>query len=186
MPTGAILYVQVPDSTTSEDWERWREAFVVSFDLGLDSYRADIGEERFAELLAPDWRFLSYPTLGKDSIWDVFPQSVFLEVNLGDSYYGPGYERGYLPGFIEHAEWFETNISESRVWYVNDCSQAAMIFDTRAREILLEYYQKIGHEPYHIKLEERAQWKPAQEACLRLWMLEQERVLREMRVCDGL
>jgi hypothetical protein len=186
MPTGAILYVQVPDSTTSEDWERWREAFVVSFDLELDSYRADIGGERFAELLAPDWRFLSYPTLGKDSIWDVFPQSVFLEVNLGDSYYGPGYERGYLPDFIEHAEWFEANIPESRVWYVNDCSQAAIVFDAPARAILLEYYQRVGSQPYHIPREEKVQWQAAQAECWRLWMLEQERVLREVRKSDGL
>ncbi len=186
MPTGAILYVQVSNSTTSEDWERWRDAFVASFDLGFDSYLADIGRERLVELLAPDWRFLSYPTLGKYSIWDVFPQSIFLEVNLGDSYYGPGYERGYLPGFIEHAEWFEVNIPESRIWYVNDCSQAAMVFHAAARRILLDYYQKIGDAPYCARGEEKHRWMEQQQECWRLWMVEQERVLREVREHDGL
>lgn len=181
MPTGAILYVQVPDSTTSVDWERWREAFMVQFRLS-DYFHDGV---HIVELLTPDWRFLDRPTLGGDSIWDVFPKSVFLEVNLGDTYYAPGYERGYLPGFIEHAEWFEVNIPGSRVWYVNDVLDNAMIFNAPVREILLEYYERVGSKPYQERHEKKEQWKSVQEECWRLWMLEQERVLRDAGIGEN-
>jgi hypothetical protein len=176
MPIGAILYVQVPDSTTSEDWNRWREAFIASFDLCLNH-----SPEWYADLLAPDWRFLDRPVVANDSIWNVFPQSVFLGVNLGDTYYGPGYERGYLPKIVEQAEWFEQSIPQSRVWYVQDVFDTAMVFDTPARKILLEYYERVGSKPYQERHEKKEQWEPVQQECWRLWMLEQERVLREVK-----
>ena len=109
MPLGAILYVQVPDSTTSEDWERWRDAFIASFDFGLDGWNEEFQKSVEAELLMPDWaKALQYPSLGgheKDiSVWEAFPNSTFLEVDLPlYTHYGPGYERGHFPEFIQHA-----------------------------------------------------------------------------------
>jgi hypothetical protein len=99
MPTGAILYVQVPNSTTCEDWECWRDLFIENFDLGLNH-----SPEWYADLLAPDWRFLDRPVVANDSIWNVFPESVFLEVNLGDTYYSPGYERGVCAGCLRYSD----------------------------------------------------------------------------------
>lgn len=186
MPLGAILYVQVPDSTTSEDWERWRDAFIASFDFGLDGWNEEFQKSVEAELLMPDWaNALQYPSLGgheKDiSVWEAFPNSTFLEVDLPRyTHYGPGYERGHLPEFIQHAEWFEGNIPNCRVWYADDCSNTAMVYDASVREILLEYYGRVGDEPYRVR-ENRERWTEVQAECWRLWMQEQERVLQEVR-----
>ncbi|WP_395094269.1 hypothetical protein [Armatimonas sp.] len=192
MPTGAILYVQFPDSTTSGDWERWREAFLAKFDLGF----GDFGEEYVtfarAKLLMPDWDFApQLPFFGGHkkgiSLWEAFPKSIFLEVDLPlNAHYGPGYERGNLTAFVAYGEWFEENIPDSRVWYANDCSDTALIYDAPVRRILLDYYQKVGHEPYDAKYEEKYRWDGVREECGRLWGLEQERVLGEVRQHDGI
>jgi thiamine kinase-like enzyme len=69
--------------------------------------------------------------------------------------------------------------------YVQDVSDIAMVFDARAREILREYYARVGSRPYQERHEKKEQWKAAQDECWRLWMREQERVLREVRERDG-
>lgn len=192
MPTGAILYVQVPNSTTSEDWERWRETFLASFDLGFGDFGEEYAALAGAKLLMPDRDSIpDFPVLGGHeegiSVWEAFPQSVFLEVDLPlNAHYGPGYERGNLPAFLAYADWFEENIPNCRVWYANDCSYTARIYDAPVRKILLSYYQKVGHEPYDAKREDKYHWDEVREECGRLWMLEQERVLREVRELDGL
>ena len=190
MPIGVALYVEVPDSTTWDDWNRWREAFIASFDFGLDDWTEDYKKSVEAELLMPDWaRALETPSLGGCddlSVWEAFPQSVFLEVDLPlYTHYGPSYERGNLIEFVAHAEWFEANIPNCRVWYATDTGHVAMIYDAPVREILLNYHCLIGSEPYDDR-ENREKWTGAQEECWRLWMLEQERVLREVRERDGL
>jgi len=189
MPTGAILYVQVPDSTTWDDWNRWREAFLASFDLGLDDFEEGLRESLAQRVLAPDWSSLYYPRLGGRnlSVWEAFPKSVFLEVDAPlYTHYGPGYERGNLAEFVAHAEWFEANIPNCRVWYANDCSETALLYDAPIRAILLDYYQRVGHEPYRAKAEEKSRWDEEREGCWQLWCEEQYRVLDKVKANDGL
>nr|WP_309694536.1 hypothetical protein [Armatimonas sp.] len=182
MPVDAILYVQVPKTTTPHDWQRWRDGFLERFprftDLGQD-------------ILVPDWNVMDEPVVqtenGWEVIWEVFPRSVFLQMYYGmGAYYGPGYERGYLPNYIEYAQWLEINIPESCVWYGNDSGSAASIFNNFARALLLSYFHSVGYQPYDAKKEDKKSWEPAQAECWRLWMVEQERVLREVREHDGL
>jgi hypothetical protein len=190
MPVGAILYVEVSDTTTSDDWNRWRDDFIASFDFGLDGWTEDYKKSIEAEILMPDWLDApDYPTLGGQghlSVWETFPQSIFLAIDLPlYTHYGPGYERGDIAEFVLHAEWLEANIPNSRVWYATDCGHAAMIFDISARQILLEYYGKVGSEPYYDKTN-KEQWTELRTKYWELWIQEQDRVLNKSGKQNGI
>ena len=69
------------------------------------------------------------------------------------AYYGPGYERGYLPHFLEVAEWLERAIPGSEIWYGHDGGDddALTLCDASARARLRAYFDKVGYEPYDSK-----------------------------------
>lgn len=80
-----------------------------------------------------------------------------LDVNLYRSYYGIGYERGYLPLFIQIAEWLEQKLPGCRVLYGHDVNGEGFPFDAAVRVKLLNYYNKVGSQPYMLENEEQAQ-----------------------------
>ncbi len=190
MPVGATLYVEVPDTTTSDDWDNWREGFIQNNDLEkLKGWTEDFEEQIKKELLKPDWADLGYPTIfiKEDyiSLWEIFPNSIFLEVRLPwYTHYGPGYERGDISEFVRHAEWFEKNISDCRIWYISD-SEMALIFNTLARRILIDYYSQVGSEPYDNKTN-KGKWSDIQMKYRELWHEEQLRTLKESGNQDGI
>jgi hypothetical protein len=181
MPVEAEMYVQVPDTTTNDDWDRWRTMFLANHGLGPDTYSKDFQIKIESELFEPEWfwhREFNFP----EDMDDIFSQSVFLKVILpGRSYYGPGYERGDLLEFIEHAEWIEKNVPQSQIWYMDDGGGGALIFNTAARQILRSYYEKVGSLPYDSKREDKEVWREVQDACWAAWLSEQARVLGAVR-----
>jgi hypothetical protein len=186
MPVEAEMYVQVPDTTTQDDWDHWRTTFLADHDLRLDTWPKDFQIKIESELFEPEWfwhREFNFP----EDMDDIFSQSVFLKVILpGRSYYGPGYERGNLVSFIEHAEWIEKNVPQSQIWYRSDGGGGALIFNTAARQILRSYYEKVGHAPYDSGSADREVWREVQNACWEAWMSEQARVMGAVRDENGI
>lgn len=82
---------------------------------------------------------------------DIMPEpgETFLEVHLSGRYYGEGYERGNLPGYIMLAEYFESVIPGVKVMYGGDSSGVcAEGFGKQERDALFAHFVKVGHNPY--------------------------------------
>ena len=191
MPTGAILYVQVPDSTTSEDWKRWREAFLESFDLEewrdtfqegvLDAIKQTVFE------LGESWELMFYTEERRFSFNEVFPADTFRSVHFPwYVHYNIGYERGDVLELIAHASWFEDNIPGSTIWYAVDSNCAGWVFNQRVREALLAYYHEVGHEPYRATREDQWRWVEARRRYLLVADREEELFLQRLRERDGI
>lgn len=66
-------------------------------------------------------------------------ESIWLEVNLYNSYYGVGYERGDISLYVRCAEWLEKHIPNCKVYYGHDVDDESIIlFDVVARERLIK------------------------------------------------
>ena len=72
-------------------------------------------------------------------------------IDLGSSltYYGEGYERGDPQRFVLIAEWIDSQIPGSQVYYGHDNSDEEIgPFGLAERLVLLEYHARVGHEPF--------------------------------------
>lgn len=136
MPVRGLLYLRLAEPLADAALDGLRTRFVA--ELGLDP-----GDD----LMAP-WVPLqpeAYPECLPG------PHAYWYEANLAKSYYGPGYERGDLPLFVRCAEWLD-GVPGGAVWYGNDCSdESVRPFGPEAREELLAYYHRVGHEPFDSK-----------------------------------
>ena len=136
MPVRGLLYLRLAEPLTDAALDDLRARFVA--ELGLDPDD---------DLMAP-WVPLeveAYPQYLPG------PPAYWYEANLAMPYYGPGYERGHLPLFVRCAEWLE-GVPGGTAWYGNDCSdESVRPFGPEAREELLAYYERVGHEPYESK-----------------------------------
>lgn len=73
----------------------------------------------------------------------------FIRLNLFGRYYGAGYERGDLPFLLAVAEWLESAIPGSKIFYGGDSSGVcAEPFDGPARDALWRHFIENGHRPY--------------------------------------
>jgi hypothetical protein len=195
MPTGAILYVQVPNSTTAEDWQRWRDAFLVPFDLEewRDMFYEGVLDAIKEEIFQPDKEGEEWPLHFQNGdnyskFKDVFPTDTYKAIKFPwYVHYGIGYERGPIDEIIAHATWLEENISGSTIWYAVDSNFVGQVFNRQIREALLTYYQEVGHEPYRTSREEVWQrWGGARQKYQQVEDREEELFLQKLRVLDGL
>lgn len=141
MPTRGLLYLRVPEPLSDAALMDLRARFVT--ELGLDPDN---------DLMAP-WVPLE-PSA--DSEFLPGPSAYWYEANLAKAYYGPGYERGYLPLFVRCAEWLELTVPGGEVWYGNDeTDESVHPFGPVARAELLAYYERVGHEPFDSRHQQR-------------------------------
>ena len=125
MPTGVRILIDCGRELSSEELTFLREAF--SRDLSLTSEDFYI-DGPFMPVGNHDNEFIPEG----DS-----PASMWLDLNLCKSYYGPGYERGDLDLFIRAAEWIEKNLSSTAIYYGHDVSEEGFVlFDRANREAL--------------------------------------------------
>ena len=134
MPLGGLLYLSIPEPLSEVALAALRGGFV-----------AGVGLDPLADLHYPGIP-LQYEEM-PDFLPD--PSAYWYEANLCQPYYGPGYERGDLPLFVRCAEWLESAVPGAKVWYGNDCTDESIRpFGPVERAQLLEYYNRVGHEPY--------------------------------------
>lgn len=70
-------------------------------------------------------------------------QSIWLNVNLWKSYYGPGYKRGDINLFIRCAEWLEQHFDHCQVYYGHDVNDENVeLFSKAMRECLLTQHRQ--------------------------------------------
>lgn len=78
--------------------------------------------------------------------------SVWVDVGTYRSAYERGYERGDPEFFVRLAEWLEERIPQCEVWYGNEYTDSSIrLFSVKERQDLMEYYHRLGHEPYDKK-----------------------------------
>jgi hypothetical protein len=154
MPLEVIMVVQTAVPYTDETLEQIRPTFLSDLGLQPEDFEEDTP-------LVPIWTELESPDIllsdGKETpaIY-AFPEHTWLDVHLIRAYYGRGYERGYLPLFVQVAEWLEGNLLDSRVWYGEDCSGIVRPFGSAERTELQRYYEEVGDTPYRQRHEQAA------------------------------
>jgi hypothetical protein len=141
MPVRGLLYLRLAEPLTDTALDDLRTRFVS--ELGLDPDN---------DLIAP-WVPLepfAYPECLPG------PPAYWYEANLAMSYYGPGYERGHLPLFLRCADWLEVAVPDGEVWYGDDVTDDSVRpFGPVARAELLAYYERVGHEPFDRRHQQR-------------------------------
>lgn len=134
MPARGLLYLRLAEALSDAALDDLRTRFVSDLDLNPSD-----------DLMAP-WIPLqpfeySHFLPGPPAYW--------YEANLVESYFGPGYERGYLPQFVRCAEWLEAAAPSGEVWYGDDVSdESVRPFSLVARAELRAYYEQVGHDPF--------------------------------------
>ena len=144
MSVGANIYIQIPDSSSHEDIQTWKAKFVAHFGFyeGMDQDYTDWYVFNIAGCGLPD-----VPYQGKHlSAWEVFPDSIFLEVHTMIDYYFPGYRRGSIEKLTEVGQWIETNVPSSIVWYGASGTGVATPFTQEVRKLFLEYFHLTDDE----------------------------------------
>lgn len=180
MPTGARLYVQVPDIYSHPDILQWRQEFIAAFDFyeGLDDLRGVKYIEEYVFGVA----LYGSPDIGPpdnvQSAWDVFPNSIFLKLYTMLDYYGPGYERGSIDKMIEVGDWVDNRIPKSAMWYGADSTSMVWPFTKSVREVFGEYFKQVGWKPYKAKEED---WKEVQVQYLHRIKQAQRNALSELK-----
>jgi hypothetical protein len=133
MATWGVLVVRLREHPDCGELNRWRRDFLNQFD--------------------PDEISCDGPlTISRDAGHGPVPVddgSTWLDVGLTLSYYGKGYERGDPEHFVRIAEWLERRIPDCEVWYGHDSDDESIEpFGPAERTALLEYFRRVGHEPY--------------------------------------
>lgn len=124
-----LLYLRLAEPLSDAALDDLRTRFVSDLELNPDD-----------DLMAP-WvplQLFEYPQFLPG------PSAYWYEANLVESYFGPGYERGYLPLLLRCAEWLETAAPSGEVWYGNDVSdESVRAFGPEARAELLAHYERV-------------------------------------------
>jgi hypothetical protein len=151
MPVTAVLVAQtsepnIIDLTQSEErLSQLSEELLRDTGLARDDFRGEVVFERI-------WGTspcLRLPDGGTDPVIYANPEHAWLEIPTRCAYYGPGYERGYLPRVILVAEWLESHIEDCHIWYGPDATHIIEPFGPMERAELRRYYDEVGHTPYH-------------------------------------
>jgi hypothetical protein len=136
MPTFAVLVVRLRELPDGGDLNRWRRDLLASFEPGDFSHDGPLQIVRDA---------------GHGPV-PVADGSIWLDVGTIKSYYGEGYERGDAEYMVRLAEWLESNIPNSEVWYGHDVADESIKpFGAEQRDAFLDYFRKVGHEPWDSK-----------------------------------
>ena len=130
MPTGVKIYVRLNDPLSAEELQLLRNEFTQAIALAADDFYLS------GPLTVVPEEDRSYmPVKDENSLW--------LDINLWKSYYGPGYERGDPELFVKVADWLEQRLQGSEIYYGHDVSdENVSLFDRSARDKLLEHSKK--------------------------------------------
>jgi hypothetical protein len=130
MPTGVTIYVRLNELPPSEELRSLRNEFMQAMALTADDFYLS---GPLAVVPEDDRSYM--PVKDESSMW--------LDVNLWKSYYGPGYERGNPELFVKVAEWLEQRLPGSEIYYGHDVGdENVSLFDRSARMKLLEHYEQ--------------------------------------------
>ena len=125
MPTGAVILVRTPSALSESQLHSLRELFLAENHLSKDDFYS-----------GGPLTIIRNPAEGPMPIRD--ENSLWLNVNIYRSYFGPGYERGDVELLTRCATWLESNIPGSEVWYGHDVNDDNLRpFGAAEREALL-------------------------------------------------
>ena len=131
MPVDGIVKIRLavaPDAAVIEGWIR-------------DLYSRFCTDEFLHPFTPEESGFVPEENCDADGVW--------YDLGVCHVYYGEGYERGDVLWFTTLAEWLESHIDGCEVWYGHDAdSEALKPFGFSERATLLDYYRRVGHEPY--------------------------------------
>lgn len=131
MPTGVKMYVRLK-GLPSEEIAILRNEFMQAMALTSDDFYVS---GPLTVVTRDNYKYM--PVKDKSSVW--------LDVNLWKSYYGPGYERGDPELFVKSAEWLEQRLLGAEIYYGHDVNdENVSLFDNSARDKLLELNRKQG------------------------------------------
>ena len=130
MPTGVKIYIRLRELPTSKDLQTLRNDFIGDMALSEEDFYVS-----GPLIVVPEADHKYMPRKDDSSVW--------LDLNLWKSYYGPGYERGDPELFIRSAEWLEQHLPGSEIYYGHDVNDENVSrFDTAARNELLNNYRQ--------------------------------------------
>lgn len=143
----AVLVVQVHDWVSDAELSEARAALLRDLNLTAEDFYWDAPLFRVLdEVRSPDIK----QTDGTiEAAIRLYPQDTWIDTRILHAYYGPGYERGYFPLFVQTAEWLEARFSNCQVWYGEDSSGIVKPFGAAARAELGQYYEEVGGTPYY-------------------------------------
>lgn len=126
--------------------------------LELDSLCYDLSDAFGDEIInceIPEDDIIIKPISQTDSATINLPKYIsktgfWYDVALSGSYYGQGYERGPINVYTSIAEWIETRIEQSEIWYGDDGTSGnpLCLFNSTERKRIFSYFCKVGHKPY--------------------------------------
>jgi hypothetical protein len=130
MPTGVKMYVRMNEAFSPEALQLLRNEFMQAISLTADDFYFS-----GPLIVVPEDERGYMPVIDESSVW--------LDVNLWKSYYGPGYQRGNPELFVKCAEWLEERLRGSEIYYGHDVGhENVSLFDHAAREELLDLYRR--------------------------------------------
>ncbi len=136
MPLDIVMYVYMDKYRQEADLIRLGDELITRFDL----CREDFGSGGPLTYLPRE----DYDLAHVES-----EPGFLLDLNMRANYYFVGYERGDAKLIIQVAEWLEEKLPDCKVYYGEDSSGIGRPFGQLARAKLMDYYNKVGHEPYH-------------------------------------
>jgi hypothetical protein len=147
MPVGAIVLARVRHTLEESALQSLRERLVTDLSLDLEEHFYCNGPL----IIVKNQNEGPIPTKAANDVRDCW-----INVNFNWAYYGPGYERGDLELFVICAEWLETQLPGSEIWYGHDVEDDNLhLFAQATRDKFMAYYRQVGSEPYFEKNDER-------------------------------
>ncbi len=138
MPLDMVMYVYVDEYRQAANLIRLGEELISHFDL----CREDFGS---------GGPLVYLPREDYDLAHVESKPGFLLDLNMRANYYFVGYERGDARLIVQVAEWLEERLPACKVYYGEDSSGIGRPFGQLARAKLMNYYSKVGYEPYSNK-----------------------------------
>ncbi len=135
MPAGIVFLVHAKKPVDNELLTRLRVELPIVFDLTSDDFF--VGQDLLQEM--EPW-LVDVPEYDQE-------KSCWLDVGLAQDLWTPEYPRGNLPLYTSIAEWLETRIPDSEVWYGSDLGDGEdlVAFTPAYRERMLALFRAYQH-----------------------------------------